>query len=59
MRDEPSFVPGRIHTINALGDRVRDFDVTSDGRIVAVVALEDTPPPLKVVLNWRALLPDE
>jgi hypothetical protein len=59
VREEPSFVAGKTRTINAFGDRVSDFDVTSDGRIVTLSTLDDVPPPLKVVLNWRGLLGDE
>ncbi len=56
VSEEPLFSVGQTHTLQAFGDGIRGFDVARNGKIIALQAPDQSPPPLKVVLNWPRML---
>jgi len=42
--------------VEALGDRIVDFAVAQNGRMVALREIDPGQAPLSVVVNWQELL---
>ena len=51
-----SFSADPSRTVEALGDKIVDFAVSQNGRMVALREIDSGQAPLSVVLNWRELL---
>jgi eukaryotic-like serine/threonine-protein kinase len=58
VRDNPTFVSGQPRAVETFGRHVTAFDVTRDGRIVALSRLDERR-PLKVVVDWSELVSND
>ena len=51
-----SFSADAPRPVEALGDKITDFAVARNGRIVALREIDSGQAPLSVIVNWRDLL---
>jgi tricorn protease-like protein len=56
VNDSASFSASAARPVEALGDRIVDFNASASGRIVAVREIDPGKPPLTLVRNWQQLL---
>ena len=56
VNDSASFSASAARPVEALGERIVDFNASASGRIVAVREIDPGKPPLTLVRNWQQLL---